>query len=370
MRVLALCSYPEDAAATRFRLVQFVEPLKRRGIELVVRPFLDSQQFKQLYEPGALVRKALRMTFPIAKRLGDVFTAGKYDVLLVQREAMLFGPGMLEWLARTISGAPMVLDLDDATYVHYVSPTYGRLGSSLKFFGKTDNLIRRAEVVVCGNRSIAEYVETKGTRAVVVPTVVNLEQFKPKTGRDDHSHPKDIPVVGWIGTHSTFPFLESVFPVLEKLALKHKFCLRIVGAHHSGITLQGVDVDSVDWELGRDVESFSSLDIGLYPIVPKGAANEDWINGKSGFKAIQYMAVGVPFVMSPVGACGEIGIPGTTHFNATSEEDWYTALDTLLSDDDRRNRMGMAGRKCAVDNFGLETHADMIADVLRSVAAR
>ena len=36
-RVLALCTYPQEAAATRYRLLQFVDPLRRRGIELDVR---------------------------------------------------------------------------------------------------------------------------------------------------------------------------------------------------------------------------------------------------------------------------------------------------------------------------------------------
>jgi glycosyltransferase involved in cell wall biosynthesis len=364
LSVLAVCAFPVEAAATRFRLAQFVEPLKRRGIDIEISPFLNSEQFNSLYVGGGLVSKMLGLGTSVFDRLRRIGGVGKYDVLLVQREATIFGPAVFEWLYAKLGRLPLVLDLDDATYVHYISPTYGRLGSFLKFFGKTDNLIRRAELVTCGNRFIAEYVESKGTRGVVVPTVVDLEEFRPREERAEAR----TRTVGWIGTHSTYPFLESLFPVLQKLAERHKFKLKIVGAGSAAAKMAGVEIENLEWKLEREVEDFRSLDIGLYPIVPKGAANEEWIKGKSGFKAIQYMAVGVPFVMSPVGICAEIGVPGQTHFNAVSEDDWYNALDALLRSPDLRQQMGIAAREHARAHYGIEEQADKLAGALRRVA--
>jgi hypothetical protein len=54
MEVLALASYPLQAAATRYRLQQFVVPLAERGIRLTVRPFLDASLFASLYKRDAL----------------------------------------------------------------------------------------------------------------------------------------------------------------------------------------------------------------------------------------------------------------------------------------------------------------------------
>jgi hypothetical protein len=88
---------------------------------------------------------------------------------------------------------------------------------------------------------------------------------------------------------------------------------------------------------------FQNLDIGLYPIVPSPSANEEWLRGKSGFKAVQYMSVGVPFVMSPVGICAEMGESGRTHLNAETAEDWYNSLSQLLEDSELRRRMGVGG---------------------------
>ncbi len=361
MRVLGLCSYPVEAAATRFRMAQFVGPLRARGIELEIRPFLSSEQFKELYSGGGIAGKALGMMGPLLGRMGETIRLGGYDAIFVQREAMIFGPGFFEWLYRAVSGMPMVLDLDDATYVRYVSPSYGRLGSFFKFFGKTDNLIRRASAVTCGNRFIAEYVESKGSRAEVIPTVVDTDVFRPAEKNNL------VPALGWIGTHSTYPFLESLFPVLERLADKHEFVLRIVGAGRDDIRLKGVEVENLPWEMGREVEDFRDLDIGLYPMTLSDSANREWLLGKSGFKAIQYLAVGVPFVMTPIGVAAEIGENGRTHFNAETPDDWYNSLDKLLSDGSLRLEMGRAGREESLANYTVEAQVEKLADVFGSV---
>jgi glycosyltransferase involved in cell wall biosynthesis len=255
----------------------------------------------------------------------------------------------------------MVLDLDDATYVRYVSPTYGRLGSALKWFRKTDDLIRWSRVVTCGNRFIAEYVEGRGARAVVIPTVVDTDVFRPRGGpRADDG----VPVLGWIGTHSTYQYLETVFPALQQLARSHRFRLKVIGAGRDEIKLEGVEVENLRWSLARETEDFRSFDVGLYPLLPS-----DWAAGKSGFKSVQYMAVGIPFVVTPFGAAAEIGEAGRTHLTASTQEEWHAALARLVSDADLRRRMGEAGRRHALEFYSVPAQADKLAAALREAAA-
>ena len=363
MKVLALASYPVEAAATRYRLQQFIGPLAERGISLTIRPFLNSKLFAGLYKRQALSQTALGLAASSISRLKDILSLTQPDVVLVQREAMMFGPPLMEWLAARVFKRPLVLDLDDATYVPYTSPTYGRLGKSLKWFSKTDDLIRWASVFTCGNSAVAEYASSKGAKTRVIPTVVDTALFVPVERKAG-----DL-VIGWIGTHSTFPYLETIFPTLQQLAAKHRFKLKIVGAGKRVIAVPGVEIENLDWKLEREVADFQSFDIGLYPIDASLYAQK-WAEGKSGFKAIQYMAVGIPFVASPVGAMAQIGQPGTTHFNALTNNDWLQALERLLADADLRKRMGDAGRRHVMENFALSDQADKLADALWEAAGK
>src|ERR1041384_647704 len=361
MNVLALCSYPIEAAATRYRVAQFIAPLKARGIEVPLRPLLDGRTFASLYRRAEWPRTVAALTAAALRRVADVWHARKFDAVFVQREALMIGPPLVEWLTTRARGRPLILDLDDATYVRYVSQSYGRMASALKWFGKTDEMIRWASVVTCGNRFIAEYVEAKGTRAVVIPTVVDTDIFKPA----QETHPQDAPVVGWIGTHSTYAYLETVLPVLQTLARAFRFRLKIVGGREH-IELPGVEVESLPWSLAREVADFQSLDIGLYPLGLNASSPRAWLVGKSGFKALQYMSVGAPFVVTPVGVCAEIGVAGETHLTAASPAEWHASLARLLRDESLRRTMGARGRAYALAHFALPAQADKLAAALRA----
>ncbi len=363
MKVLALASYPVEAAATRFRLHQFVAPLAARGINLEIHPFLTSKQFQELYRRDAVLGVAAGLVKSGMQRFFQIAAAQKADIVLVQREAMLLGPPVVEWILTHGLRRPMVLDLDDATYVSYESPTYGAFSKRLKWFSKTDDLIKWATIVICGNRSIAEYAGSKGARTRIIPTVVDTEIFKP-VARQDWQAPL---VLGWIGTHSTFPYLESIFPVLSSLAERFDFRLKVVGSGRDRITLPGVMIENLAWAMDREVRDFQSIDVGLYPIDAKLYSGK-WAQGKSGFKAVQYMAVGVPFVATPVGGSAEIGEPGVTHFFASTNDEWYRSLERLMSDPNQRVKMGAAGRAHAVAHYGLEDQADRLAQALVEAA--
>jgi glycosyltransferase involved in cell wall biosynthesis len=239
----------------------------------------------------------------------------------------------------------MILDLDDATYLTYRSPVYGRLATWLKWPGKTDRLIRWSSVVTCGNPNIADDVRARGGKAIVVPTVVDPRLFHPRETTNDEL------VIGWIGTHSTFPFVERLMPLFEQLAREHRFRLTIIGSGRA-------DADTRPWNMDAEAEDFRSFDIGVYPL-----ADDAWNARKSALKAVQYMASAVPFVMSPVGICATMGVPGETHLLATTDEEWLTALRRLLGDAALRARIGQAGRKFAEEQYSVDAVADVLAKV-------
>ncbi len=361
IRVLALASYPVEAASSRYRIVQFIAPLAVRGIDVTFSPFLDASLFDVLYKPGKFLPRLPRVAARTLLRLGALVGASRADVVLVQREAMLFGPPVVEWLAARLFRRPLVLDLDDATWLPYESPVWGRLATFLKWSRKTDRLIRWASVVTCGSPNIAAYVRSRGAEAVIVPTVVDTRRFRPAEARPQ----KDVLTIGWIGTHGTYPFFERLIPIFERLGREQPLRLMIAGSGRGGIQVTGLEVECRPWRMEHEVEDFQSLDAGVYPL-----ADDEWTAGKAGFKAVQYMAAGVPFVMSPVGVCATMGAPGKTHLTAVTDDDWLDALRRLLTDAPLRGRMSAAGREFAEQHYDIEAQADALAAVIRTAVNR
>lgn len=355
IRVLALASYPIEAAATRYRIEQYRPLLREFGIDMDVKPFLSPETFRILYAKGQTVRKCLGLLAAMVRRVPLLWHAHQADGVFLQREAALFGPPVVEWYLTRVLRKPLILDLDDATFVSYVSPTYGSLVSPLKWFSKTDALIRWADAVIAGNRRIADYVSERGKPVTLLPTVVDTEVFKPS------EKASDTPILGWIGSHSTFPFIKAILPILEELGRRYRFRLKIVGGTEE-VRLPTVEVINAPWRLEREVEDFRSLDIGLYPILA-----DEWSVGKSGFKAIQYMAVGIPTVASAVGAVSEIIEDGVTGFLVRTPDEWYDRLRQLLDDAQLRSRMGQAARQRAVERYSLRVHASLLRDVITAV---
>jgi glycosyltransferase involved in cell wall biosynthesis len=82
------------------------------------------------------------------------------------------------------------------------------------------------------------------------------------------------------------------------------------------------------------------------------------------------MAVGVPYIATPVGASAEIGEVETTHFLAATSDQWRSGLETLIADPERRQKMGAAGRRYVVEHYGLPAQADKLAAALRDAAGK
>jgi glycosyltransferase involved in cell wall biosynthesis len=355
MRILALVpSLYDTSPGQRFRLEQWEPLLKERGIEIDYQPFETEQLHAILYKSGGVASKVRLILRAFGTRLSTLRRVRDYDLVYVFREAALLGPPVFERLV-SWSGVPMVFDFDDAVFVPYVSPSNGYL-SYLKFPGKTRSICRMSAHVMAGNPYLAEYTRQVNDRVTIVPTTIDTEKYTVDARRSD-----GLPVIGWSGSYSTVQHLDTLRGALQRLAREVPFRLRVIGTPK--YELEGVEVEALPWRSESEVEDLKRMDVGVMPL-----PDDKWSKGKCGLKALQYMALGIPTVCSPVGVNTDIIHDGENGFIAGSEDEWVEKLAALLRSGDLRDRLGLAGRATVEARYSARVQAPSVCRIFESVA--
>ena len=166
-------------------------------------------------------------------------------------------------------------------------------------------------------------------RIVQLPSVVDTDVYVP--GGRARQGP---PVVGWIGSPTTAPYLRLVEDVLAGLVREGRVQVTLVGVE-PGRTRWAFACAERAWQAAREVADLQSFDIGIMPL-----PDEPWARGKCGFKLIQYMACGLPVVATPVGVNTDIVENGVNGFWASNTGEWVAALEKLKGDAALRRRLG------------------------------
>ena len=357
MRLLAIVpSVYDTSPGQRFRLEQWEPHLQKLGVEITYAAFEDPELSATLHKPGNVGRKMRLIARAFGRRAGVVRSLRSYDAVYLFREAALLGPPIFERLVSR-SGVPTIFDFDDAVFVPYVSPSNGYL-SYLKFPAKTKTICRLARHVIAGNPYLADYARQTNQNVSIVPTTIDTDKYKMLPRRNDNR----VPVIGWSGSFSTVQHLDSLKGALKRLALKENFRLVVIGT--PVYKIDGVDVEALPWRAATEVSDLQQIDIGIMPL-----PDDSWSRGKCGLKALQYMALGIPTVCSPVGVNSEIIQDGVNGFLAATEDEWVEKLKRLIHDKELRQQLGAAGRATVEAKYSAAVQAPRVYEILRSVVA-
>jgi len=322
------------------RVQHYIQPLKERGIELRECPSRAG-----VFPPGKKWRRPFWGIWNLCDRLPGVARSFRYDLSFFQRE---FLSTLVTW--EPLTKGPRVFDVDDAIWVHRGG------GFARRLAGLCDH-------VVCGNRFLAEEFSRWNPHVSVLPTSVDTNTFCPLAD----SAGDDNPIIGWVGLSSGYPYLYGIERALEEtLRRRPRATLRIVSDCPPRFQLlPGDQVDYVRWTVGNHARSMQEMTIGIMPL-------DDTVvsRGKCSYKMLQYMACGLPVVVSPIGMNAEVLEQREVGFGATSEAQWVSYLDKLLDDPELRARMGQAGRWLAVQNYSIEALVPRLAKILQDVARK
>src|SRR5262245_21081348 len=177
-KVLIVAAHrPDRSPSQRFRFEQYLPFLREHGFDFDFSYLISEQDDRIFYRPGHLLTKGYIFLKSYLKRLEDVWRSGRYDIVFIQREAFMTGSVFFEKLFHRY-GAKVVFDFDDAIWKLDVSEG-NRSFHWLKNPGKTARIIALSDLVIAGNRYLADYARHHNDNVVIIPSTIDTDEFVP-----------------------------------------------------------------------------------------------------------------------------------------------------------------------------------------------
>jgi glycosyltransferase involved in cell wall biosynthesis len=333
IKVAALTGGLNDPGS-RFRIRQYIPRLANKDI--VVREYI----------PYFGKSCGLPSPFKTCARIPAIFQSRDADLVWISRE-LVQGYETFERLLKR----PRVMDVDDAIWLSW---PLGRITAA--------DIARAMDTVVVGNNYLAEYFGRYCKKVHVLPTAIDLARYQLRPNLA--GEPPEKFVIGWTGLACNYRYLRTVAPVLQQFIQDHKQTeLMLISNLPWKYNLPSADkVKFITWSKENEVTSLYSMSVGIMPLI-----DDRWTKGKCSFKMLQYMAVGLPVVVSPVGMNRDVLQKGNCGFAAASPDEWYEALDCLYNDWSLQTKLGRAGRKVVEDFYNADIVATELANIFKSL---
>jgi glycosyltransferase involved in cell wall biosynthesis len=352
---VAALTLGRDAPSARFRIRQYRSQLVDHGVMLKEYCPVVSQMIPL---PGVLgtIRRRYLFPWPLIQSLLNIFArlpafvgCRGADVTVINRCVL---PGLDELVA--LLPRPRILDVDDAIWL--TDPRGSEAAA---------RLVRRVDAVIAGNEYLATWYRQHNNNVFVVPTAVDTDKYRPMA---PEKHMKKTGcTIGWIGTAGNFPHLRLVWSAI-KIVLTRCPEVRVLvvsDRRPEWVRFDGERAVFRAWSEETEARDLRDMDIGIMPL-----HDNEWTRGKCGFKMLQYLAVGIPVVVSPVGMNNDILNGAELGFGARDEKEWVTALIRLSEDRGLRQRLGANGRALVESKYSTRRIASRLAEIVFSQICR
>jgi len=337
MKILFLAPYPiGESPSQRFRFEQYFEILSNAGHQFTISSFLSPEGWKIIYSKGNTLKKVKAVVQGFLGRLADLLKMKPYDIVFIHREAAPFGPPVFEWLISKVFKKKIIYDFDDAIWLTDKTDE-GILTRILRWRRKVRSICRWSYKVSCGNDFLCDFARRFNNNVVLNPTTIDTNYHKPVM----KSRGGKL-VIGWTGSHSTLKYLYEIAPVLYAVGKEFP------DTEFVTISNGKSPFSQITWSKETEIEDLAKIDIGIMPL-----PDDIWSKGKCGFKALQYMAMEIPTIVSPVGVNTKIVTHNVDGLVCRTPQEWTDGLRKLITDQDLRRRLGVAGRKKVENNYSV-----------------
>jgi glycosyltransferase involved in cell wall biosynthesis len=324
-----------DTPSSRFRIRQYIHYLKAHGVNV--------DEYIPYFEKSC----GLPSPFKAAARIPALFKTRNADIIWVGKELV---KGYLTF--ESFLKHPRVMDVDDAIWL---SKPFGKLAAPA--------IAKRMDAVIAGNTFLADYFSKYCKKIHIIPTAIDIQRFSISADIEKTQEKKFI--IGWTGLARNYLYLNEIEPILDAFIRDHDDAEILIISNRPWYfkILPPEKVTFIQWSNDNEVSTLHSMSVGIMPLT-----DDPWSRGKCSFKMLQYMAVGLPVIASPVGMNADIFKKGNIGFAVSTPDQWYNALESLYNDRTLHTTLGKTGRYIVEQSYNAETISKELAKIFKDLA--
>jgi len=355
-RILIVCPHPLNVApGQRLKYEQYIKSWEEKGYQVDISSFMSLRFWNIVYKPGRLLEKIMWTKIGYFRRFLLLFRLRKYDLVYTFLWGTPFGPPIYEWALCKIS-KKIIYDIDDLVYSKDHKSKANSFIATLKGREKPIYLMKKANHVITCTPHLDDFVRQYTNKTTDISSTINTDTYKPiNTYSNDNTL-----TLGWSGSHSTSKYVYLLQDVLLELSKKYKFKLLVIG--DASFNIPGLDVEAIGWEEATEVKNLQRIDIGLYPL-----PDEPWVLGKSGLKALQYMALGIPTIATAIGANYRVIEDGVSGTLVKTNKDWMSALENYMNNAELRKSHGIAAQIRVEEKYSIRANTPVYLNIINTV---
>jgi glycosyltransferase involved in cell wall biosynthesis len=355
-KILIVCPYPEGVAPSqRLKFEQYYEYIKAENYDIQVESFQSLNLWNSAYNSNRTLIKIFWTLIGYIKRTLLIFKLRRYDLVYIHLWVTPFGMPFYEYIYSKIS-KKVIFDIDDLVFLENSSPANSWIS---KFKGKKKPLylIKNSNHIITCTPFLNNFCKKCNNNTTEISSTINTKKYEIIKNKKNENKI----IIGWSGSHSTVKYLEIISGVLKKISRDYSVKLVVMGSKN--FKINDVEFEAIDWKENIEISTIQKFDIGLYPL-----PDELWVHGKSGLKALQYMACGVPTIAANVGeAINKIIQHGENGFLANTEDDWLNYLSMLIENPDLRKKLGENARKTVEEKYSVEANKHLYLQAIKQV---
>lgn len=345
----------DRSPSQRFRFEQYFTFLEENGFQCELLNLLSEKDDAVFYKKGKYFQKLKILIRSFYKRKNDVKNVKKTDIVFIQREAFMTGSTRFERKFKK-TGAKIIFDFDDSIWLFNVSDA-NKSFKWLKNAEKTASIISLADMIFAGNNYLASYAKQFNSNIKIVPTTIDTNQYK-RLSREKNNKI----CIGWSGSITTIKHFSYALPFLELIKQKYGDLVTIKVIGDANYVNSELNIQGIGWNKDDELQELCSFDIGIMPL-----PDDEWAKGKCGLKGLQYMALEIPTIMSPVGVNSQIIVDGKNGFLASTINEWVAKLSLLIESESIRKTMGSEARKTVELEYSVESQKNNYLNALKEL---